>query len=236
MLSVTEYLKPNPYPGRGIILGLTPSGDAAVVAYFLLGRSENSRNRVFVEENSNLKTHAHDITKLTDPSLIIYTALRVLDNRVIVTNGDHTDTIYETLHQGGSFEQVMNSRCYEPDSPHFTPRISGLLSIESKRAQYKLSILKKGNGDDCLRFLYNYLEPQPGEGHILHTYMGDNHPLPCFSGEPVCLITNDDIDGFTNELWEALDERNRVALHVRYINLAEFSKMKTRTLSRFITS
>lgn len=233
MLSITDYLKPNPYPGRGIMLGLTPNGSEAVLAYFIMGRSENSRNRVFEEQNFTLKTQAHDPAKLADPTLVIYTALRLFENRVIVTNGDQTDTIYEALRQGASFEQALHSRCYEPDAPHFTPRISGLITVEDGRLQYKLSILKKGNGDDCQRFFYDYAQPRSGEGHIIHTYMGDKNPLPCFSGEPPCLYTSNNIEYFTQELWETLDAENRVALHVRYIGLKEYPQSRSLTLSRF---
>ncbi|MCL1906235.1 MAG: IMP cyclohydrolase [Clostridiales bacterium] len=233
MLSAADYLKPNPYPGRGIMLGLTPDGTKAVLAYFIMGRSENSRNRVFAEEPLQLKTQAHDPAKLADPSLVIYTALKVLENRVIVTNGDQTDTIYEALRGGNSFEQALQSRCYEPDSPHFTPRISGLMTIEEGRLKYKLSILKKGGKDDCRRFFFDYAEPRPGEGHIIHTYMGDGYPLPCFSGEPVSLTTRDGINDFTEELWEALDGDNRVALYVRYTDLTEYPRAQSKTIDRF---
>lgn len=233
MPSITDYLKPNPYPGRGIMLGLTPRGSEAVLVYFLLGRSENSRNRIFVEEDSTLKTQAHDPTKITDPTLVIYTALRVFENRIIITNGDHTDSIYNALSRGTSFRQALRSRCYEPDTPHFTPRVSGIITVETGLLHYKLSILKKGAGDDCQRFFYEYAEPRPGEGHLIHTYMGDGNPLPTFFGEPVCLPTNNDINGFANELWEALDAENRVALHVRYISLKEYPQMQTITYNRF---
>ena len=233
MLSITTYLSSNPYPGRGIMLGLTPDGSEAVLAYFLLGRSENSRNRIFVEEDSTLKTQAHDPTKITDPTLVIYTALRVFENRVIVTNGDHTDSIYTAFDRGASFRQALRSRCYEPDAPHFTPRISGIITVEEGHLQYKFGILKKGGGDDCQRFFYEYAEPRSGEGHLIHTYMGDGTPLPCFSGEPVCLPTNNDINGFANELWETLDADKRVALHVRYISLDKYPQTRSLTLDRF---
>jgi hypothetical protein len=199
-----------------------------------MGRSENSRNRVFVtDELGGLKTQAHDPAKLADPSLVIYTVLRMFENRVIVTNGDQTDTVYEAFCRGESFEQALHSRCYEPDAPHFTPRISGLMAVESGALAYKLSILKKGHSEDCLRFFYDYAQPQPGKGHIIHTYMGDGSPLPCFAGEPVALSVDNDIDAFTQELWAALDEENRVALHVRYIDLGNYPVMKSLTLDRF---
>jgi hypothetical protein len=215
------------------MLGLTPDGRQAVLVYFLTGRSENSRNRVFADEGPLLKTRAQDPAKLSDPTLVIYTALRVFENKIVVTNGDHTDSICEGFRRGGSFEQVMHSRCYEPDAPHFTPRISGLITVEESRLHYKFSILKKGNGADCQRFFYYYTEPRPGEGHLLHTYMGDGDPLPVFRGEPFCLPTGDDIDDFARELWASLDEENRVALHVRYISLGEYPRMRSLTLDRF---
>ena len=233
MQTITSYLKGNSYPGRGIILGLTPDGTKAVLAYFIMGRSENSRNRVFVDTGLELKTQAHDPAKLADPSLVIYTALRRFENRIIITNGDQTDTIYEAFCRGESFEQALHCRCYEPDSPHLTPRISGLVTVEAGALAYKLSILKKGAGEDCLRFFYDYAQPRPGQGHIIHTYMGDGNPLPCFSGEPPCLHTSGDVGAFTQELWAALDAENRVALHVRYIDLVNSPAMDSRNLDRF---
>jgi IMP cyclohydrolase len=217
------------------MLGLTPDGQRAVLVYFLMGRSENSRNRVFVDEGPILKTQAHDPDKMTDPTLVIYTALRLCDSRLIVTNGDHTDTLCEAFQRGGTFEQVMHSRCYEPDAPHFTPRISGIITIDDCHTQYKFSILKKGNGADCLRFFYHYMEPQPGEGHLLHTYLGNSNPLPIFRGEPICLQTSDDINEFAREFWAALNEENRVALHVRYISLKDFPSMQCLTMDRYNT-
>ena len=233
MLTTTDYLRENSYPGRGIFFGLTPEGSRAVLAYFIMGRSENSRNRIFAEKDLILKTQAHDPAQLTDPTLVIYTALRMYANHIIVSNGDQTDTIYETLRQGGSFQQALHSRCYEPDAPHFTPRISGLITILAGRLHYSLSILKKGAGDDCLRFFYDYATPRPGEGHIIHTYMGDGNPLPCFTGEPPLLPTSGNINDFAEELWAALDEENRVALHTRYIDLANYPLMQTITHDRF---
>jgi IMP cyclohydrolase len=234
MLTIIDYLHGNSYPGRGIFLGLTPDSKQAVLAYFIMGRSENSRNRVFVEEKFELKTQAHDPAKLSDPSLVIYTALRLFENRVIISNGDQTDAIYEAFSRGRSFEEALHNCSYEPDAPHFTPRISGLLAIEAGCLQYKLSILKKGIGEDCLRFFYDYAEPRAGEGHIIHTYMGAGHPLPCFAGEPPALSTNDDINAFSQELWAALDKKNRVAAHIRYIDItAEYPNAQWCTIDRF---
>jgi hypothetical protein len=233
MQTITNYLHGNSYPGRGIILGLTPDETRAVLAYFIMGRSENSRNRVFVDTDLELKTKAHDPAKLADPSLVIYTALRVFEDCVIVTNGDQTDTIYEALRRDESFEQALHNRIYEPDAPHFTPRISGLAIIDEGKLDYRLSILKKGSGENCLRFFYDYAQPRPGEGHIIHTYMGDGNPLPSFTGKPPCLHTSDDIDAFTQELWAALDAENRVALHVRYIDLDDYPTSQSRNLDRF---
>jgi len=233
LLTITDYLSGNPYPGRGIFLGLTPNGNQAVLAYFIMGRSENSRNRVFVLDGADLKTDAYDPAKLADPSLVIYTALRLFEDHFIVTNGDQTDTIYETMKHGGSFEHALYTRAYEPDAPHFTPRISGLITIADNHLQYKLSILKKGNGEDCQRFFYGYAEPRAGEGHIIHTYMGDGSPLPCFNGEPVCLNTDNDIEVFTQELWAALDKENRVALHVRYHDIKHSGSGQSCTVDRF---
>lgn len=232
MQSITDYLQPNPYPGRGIILGLTPDGKQAVLAYFIMGRSENSRNRVFVSKGIELRTKAHDPAKLADPSLVIYTALRQWGKHIIITNGDQTESIYEGFYQSNSFEESLRTRKYEPDAPNYTPRISGLLTIERGKLSYKLSILKKGAGEDCQRFFYEYDEPRPGQGHIIHTYLGDGSPLPSFCGEPVGLPTNNDIEAFTQELWAALDAENRVALHVRYIDLEEY-RGHSRTLDRF---
>lgn len=222
MLSIEQELKGNSYPGRGIIIGKTPDGKKAVTAYFIMGRSENSRNRIFVEEGQGIRTQAFDESKLTDPSLIIYAPVRVLGNKTIVTNGDQTDTIYEGMDRQLTFEQSLRSREFEPDAPNYTPRISGILHIENGNYNYAMSILKSDNGcpDSCQRFTFAYNNPAAGEGHFIHTYKCDGTPLPSFEGEPKRIAVTDDIDGFTNLLWESLNEDNKVSLFVRYIDIA----------------
>jgi len=193
-----------------------------VTAYFIMGRSENSRNRIFVEEGQGIRTQAFDESKLTDPSLIIYAPVRVLGNKTIVTNGDQTDTIYEGMDRQLTFEQSLRSREFEPDAPNYTPRISGILHIENGNYNYAMSILKSDNGcpDSCQRFTFAYNNPAAGEGHFIHTYKCDGTPLPSFEGEPKRIAVTDDIDGFTNLLWESLNEDNKVSLFVRYIDIA----------------
>ena len=222
MLSIEQELKGNAYPGLGIIIGKTPDGTKAVTAYFIMGRSENSRNRIFVEEGQGIRTQAFDESKLTDPSLIIYAPVRVLGNKTIVTNGDQTDTIYEGMDRQLTFEQSLRSREFEPDAPNYTPRISGILHIENGNYNYAMSILKSDNGcpDSCQRFTFAYNNPAAGEGHFIHTYKCDGTPLPSFEGEPKRIAVTDDIDGFTNLLWESLNEDNKVSLFVRYIDIA----------------
>lgn len=222
MLSIAEELKNNSYPGRGIIIGKSADGTKAVAAYFIMGRSENSRNRVFVEEGSGIRTQAFDPAKLTDPSLIIYAPVRVLGNKTIVTNGDQTDTIYEGMDKQLTFEQSLRCREFEPDGPNYTPRISGVMHIERNGYNYAMSILKSNNGcpDSCLRFTYAYENPAAGEGHFIHTYMQDGNPLPSFEGEPKLIAIPDSLDEFTNLLWENLNEDNKVSLFVRYIDIA----------------
>ena len=221
MLSIEQELKGNSYPGRGIIIGKTPDGKKAVTAYFIMGRSENSRNRIFVEDGQGIRTQAFDESKLTDPSLIIYAPVRVLGNKTIVTNGDQTDTIYEGMDRQLTFEQSLRSREFEPDAPNYTPRISGILHIENGNYNYAMSILKSDNGcpDSCQRFTFAYNNPAAGEGHFIHTYKCDGTPLPSFEGEPKRIAVTDDIDGFTNLLWESLNEDNKVSLFVRYIDI-----------------
>lgn len=222
MLSIAEELKNNSYPGRGIIIGKSADGTKAVAAYFIMGRSENSRNRVFVEEGSGIRTQAFDPAKLTDPSLIIYAPVRVLGNKTIVTNGDQTDTIYEGMDKQLTFEQSLRCREFEPDGPNYTPRISGVMHIERNGYNYAMSILKSNNGcpDSCLRFTYAYENPAAGEGHFIHTYMQDGNPLPSFEGEPKLIAIPDSLDEFTDLLWENLNEDNKVSLFVRYIDIA----------------
>lgn len=222
MRSIEKELQNNSYPGRGIIIGKSPNGKYAVTAYFIMGRSENSRNRIFVEEKDGIRTQAFDESKLVDPSLIIYAPVRVLGNKTIVTNGDQTDTIYELMNQQMTFEQSLRTREFEPDAPNYTPRISGIVKAEGGKMNYAMSILKSANGnpDCCERYTFSYLAPLAGEGRLIHTYMSDGNPLPSFEGEPVLVeIGNDDIDSFANKIWNALNEENKVSLFVRYIDI-----------------
>ena len=221
-ISLEQELKHNAYPGRGIIIGKSADGTKAVTAYFIMGRSENSRNRVFVEEGAGIRTQAFDPSKLTDPSLIIYAPVRVLGNRTIVTNGDQTDTIYEGMDKELTFEQSLRSREFEPDAPNYTPRISGIMHVEGGAYDYAMSILKSSNGnpDSCHRYTFAYENPANGEGHFIHTYMCDGNPLPSFEGEPKLVEIPDDMEAFTEMLWESLNEDNKVSLFVRYIDIA----------------
>ena len=221
MLSIEQELKSNAYPGRGIILGKSPDGKKAVAAYFIMGRSENSRNRVFVEEGEGIRTQAYDPSKLTDPSLIIYAPVRVLGNKTIVTNGDQTDTIYEGMDKQLTFEQSLRQREFEPDAPNYTPRISGIMHVENGTYNYAMSILKSSDGDPsgCNRYTFAYENPKAGEGHFIHTYMHDGDPLPSFEGEPKRIAVPDDIEEFTKLLWDSLNEENKVSLFVRYIDI-----------------
>ena len=209
MLSIEKELQGNSYPGRGIIIGKSADGTKAVTAYFIMGRSENSRNRVFVEEGEGIRTQAFDPSKLTDPSLIIYAPVRVLGNKTIVTNGDQTDTIYEGMDKQLTFEQSLRSREFEPDGPNYTPRISGVMHIENGTFNYAMSILKSNNGN-----------PAAGEGHFIHTYKCDGNPLPSFEGEPKLIAIPDDMDAFAGSLWNSLNADNKVSLFVRYIDIA----------------
>ncbi len=221
-VSAEKYLSVNPYPGRGIMLGKSADGKKAVIAYFIMGRSENSRNRIFVEEKDGIRTQAFDESKLVDPSLIIYAPVRVLGNKTIVTNGDQTDTIYELMNQQQTFEQSLRTREFEPDAPNYTPRISGIVKADNGKMNYAMSILKSANGnpDCCERYTFSYSAPLAGEGRLIHTYMSDGNPLPSFEGEPVLVeIGNDDIDSFANKIWNALNEENKVSLFVRYIDI-----------------
>ena len=199
-ISLEKELKENAYPGRGIIIGKTPDGTKAVFAYFIMGRSENSRNRIFVEEGDGIRTQAFDPSKLVDPSLIIYAPVRVLGNKTIVTNGDQTDTIYELMDKQQTFEQALRTREFEPDAPNYTPRISGILHIENGSYHYAMSILKSQNGnpDTCNRYTFAYHNPVAGEGHFIHTYRGDGTPLPSFEGEPKLVSILDDMDLFSD--------------------------------------
>ena len=223
-------LRDNTYPGRGIVLGKSADGQKAVIAYFIMGRSENSRNRIFVEEDGGLRTQAFDPAKLKDPSLVIYWPVRKFGAATIVTNGDQTDTIYEFLAAEKTFEEALRMRTFEPDPPILTPRISGLVH---KDGSYRLSILKSANGnaESTQRFFYEYPQPVAGEGHFIHTYLGDGNPVPSFEGEPELVRIEGDIDSFTSPMWENLNEANKVSLFVRFIDLADGSE-ETRVVNK----
>ena len=216
-LDLTALLRGNPYPGRGIVLGKTADGKQSVAVYFIMGRSANSRNRIFAEEPDGIRTEAADPAKMEDPSLIIYHPVRQMGRGLIVTNGDQTDTILEFLERGLPMEQALRTREFEPDGPNWTPRISGLLSPDGS---YKLSILKSADesGTRCLRQTFEY-PGQAGVGHFLHTYAGDGSPLPSFAGEPEQVAIGGDIDEFTDAVWNSLDEANRISLFVRFTDL-----------------
>ena len=220
MINLTEYLRSNPYPGRGILLGRSADNKSAVIAYFIMGRSVNSRNRVFEETADGIRTKAFDESKMTDPSLVIYHPVRRLDSGVtVVTNGDQTDTVRDALRSGRTFAAALRTRTYEPDGPNFTPRISGVVQPDGS---YALSILKSLDGDPscCCRYFYEYEAPRAGTGHFIHTYEGDGDPLPSFEGEPRRVsVTAPDAKALADELWPALNEDNKVSLFVRYIDL-----------------
>ncbi len=232
-ISLKNELSQNAYPGRGIVIGKSQDGTKAVTAYFIMGRSVNSRNRVFVEDGEGIRTQAFDPSKLSDPSLIIYAPVRVLGNKTIVTNGDQTDTIYEGMDKQLTFEQSLRCREFEPDSPNYTPRISGVMHIEGGKFNYAMSILKSNQGDpsSCNRFTFAYENPKAGEGRFIHTYMHDGNPLPSFEGEPKLVEINEDIDAFTETLWTSLNEDNKVSLFVRYIDIAT-GKYETRIINK----
>ena len=221
MTSLAEELGSTTYPGRGIVIGKSKNGKYAVTAYFIMGRSENSRNRIFVEDGEGIRTQAFDPSKLVDPSLIIYAPVRVLGNKTIVTNGDQTDTIYEGMDRQLTFEQSLRSREFEPDAPNYTPRISGIMHIENGKYSYAMSILKSNNGnpDSCNRYTFAYENCVAGEGHFIHTYKCDGNPLPSFEGEPKLIAIPDDMDTFADTLWNSLNADNKVSLFVRYIDI-----------------
>ena len=233
MLSIEKELMGNSYPGGGIIIGKSADGSKAVTAYFIMGRSVNSRNRIFVEEGEGIRTQAFDPAKLTDPSLVIYAPVRVLGNKTIVTNGDQTDTIYDGMKGGLTFEQSLRSREFEPDGPNYTPRISGVMEMESGKYGYSMSILKSNNGnpDGCNRYTYSYENPAAGEGHFIHTYMHDGNPLPSFEGEPKLVEVKGDIEELTRQIWESLNEENKVSLFVRFIDM-ETGVYETRIVNK----
>ncbi len=218
---LTTLLRDNPYPGRGIVLGRSADGAFAIAAYFIMGRSENSRNRVFVPTEDGIRTQAHDPAKMTDPSLIIYHPVRMAGRGLIVTNGDQTDTVRDYILSGRTFVEALKSRTFEPDDPNFTPRISGLLSPDGS---FQLSILKSADGNPacCCRCFYHYDAPLAGEGRFIHTYQGDGSPLPSFEGEPVRIALEDPSpDALADRVWTALNPDNKVSLFVRYIRLSD---------------
>ena len=237
MGNLEQDLRSNAYPGRGIVIGRSADGKKAVTAYFIMGRSENSRNRIFVTDGRGIRTQAFDPSKMKDPSLIIYAPVRVLGNKTIVTNGDQTDTIYEGMDRQLTFEQSLRSREFEPDAPNYTPRISGILHIENGTFNYAMSILKSNQGDpsSCLRYTFAYNNPKAGEGRFIHTYAGDGDPLPSYEGEPFSLEFDEaftaDIDTFGTRIWNALNEENKVSLFVRFIDI-ESGEEETRIINK----
>ncbi len=234
LLALSDILRENTYPGRGIVIGKSEDGSCAVIAYFIMGRSENSRNRVFAERDGGIITQAHDPSKMVDPSLIIYAPVRVLGSATIVTNGDQTDTVYDFIKAGRHFEDALRTRTFEPDAPNFTPRISGMVSLAGGDFSYKLSILKScgGNPDSVERFFYEYDRPVAGQGRFIHTYQCDGNPIPSFEGEPVPVAINGDIDAFAASLWADLNPDNKVALFVRGIVLST-GETQTRIINKY---
>lgn len=219
---IGELVKGNSYVGRGIVIGKSEDGEKAVVAYFIMGRSENSRNRVFVEKDGGIIIYPFDESKVEDPSLIIYSPIRRFENKLVATNGDQTDTVIEFLEKGKTFEEALDTRCFEPDGPNWTPRISGMITFLENDFSYKMNILKSADaeGTECNRFNYSY-KALNGLGHFIHTYVCDGNPIPTFQGEPERVDIPDDIDEFTDKIWNNLDEDNRISLYVRYINLKD---------------
>lgn len=225
-------LAPNTYPGRGIIIGKSADGKNAVTAYFIMGRSENSRNRVFTEKDGGVYTEPHDYSKVSDPSLIIYSAIRKFENKLIVTNGDQTDTIYDFIARGEDMRAALRTRDFEPDAPNFTPRISGVLTFENGDFTYEMSILKSADaeGSATNRYFYEY-NSIAGLGHFIHTYVCDGNPIPTFQGEPERVTVSSDIDEYTNAIWNSLNENNKISLYVRYVNL-ETGKEESRLINK----
>ena len=223
VVTLEKELNSLAYHGRGIVIGKSPDGKKAVIAYFIMGRSENSRNRVFVEDGEGIRTQAFDESKMSDPHLIMYAPVRVLGNKTIVTNGDQTDTIYELMDKQMTFEQALRTREFEDDKPNYTPRISGIVHLDNGEMNYAMSILKSADGDgsSCQRYTYAYSDPLNGKGKFIHTYKGDGNPLPSFEGEPKTVVIPDmDIDAFTAYVWENLNDDNKVSLFTRYIDIA----------------
>lgn len=232
-VSLANILGENPYPGRGIVIGRSEDGKKAVTAYFIMGRSVNSRNRVFVTEGEGIRTEAFDPSKLSDPSLIIYAPVRVLGDATIVTNGDQTDTVYDLMSQGKTFEEALRTREFEPDGPNYTPRISGIINVKDGKFDFAMSILKSDDGDPeyCLRNTFAYPGCPAGEGRFIHTYVTDGNPLPSFEGEPEKVEISGDIDAFADMMWNSLNEDNKVSLFVRYIDI-ETGKYDTRIINK----
>lgn len=222
--SMKDRIDGNPYVGRGIVIGKSSDGKKAATAYFIMGRSANSRNRVFTVKNGEVFTEPFDASKLEDPSLIIYAAIRKFENKLIVTNGDQTDTVYDGIVTGKSFSESLESREFEPDAPNFTPRISGMLTFGENDFKYEMSILKSldENGSDCARYTFSY-PSKAGLGHFIHTYVTDGNPIPTFQGEPERVAIPDSIDEFADEIWNYLDENNKISLYVRYTDLTDGS-------------
>lgn len=231
---LSDILRSDPYPGRGIVLGRSEDGKNGVIAYFIMGRSENSRNRVFIEDGEGIRTKAYDESKVKDPSLIIYAPVRVLNDLIIITNGDQTDTIYENMKKGMSFEESLRERTFEPDKPNYTPRISGVIRISKGQYDYSLSILKSDNGDPdrCLRYTFSYEDPGAGEGRFIHTYKENADPLPSFEGEPERVRISGDIDRFTGMIWDSLNEDNKISLFTRFIDI-ETGKYESRIINKW---
>lgn len=229
---ISDLVSNNTYPGRGIVIGKTEDGKKAAVAYFIMGRSENSRNRVFKEEEDAVLTEPFDFSKVEDPSLIIYSAIRKFENKLIVTNGDQTDTIYNFIKDGGCFKQALKTREFEPDAPNFTPRISGMLTFEKNDFRYQMSILKSADekGNACNRYFYEYA-PICGLGHFIHTYVCDGNPIPTFQGEPERVKIPNCIDEFTKTIWENLNDQNKISLYVRFVDL-ESGKVDNRMINK----
>ena len=221
------------YPGRGIVIGKSKDAKKAVIAYFIMGRSVNSRNRIFAVDGDGIRTEAFDPALLKDPSLVIYAPVRVLGNETIVTNGDQTDTIYDFIKDDKTFEEALRTREFEPDAPNFTPRISGIVKVKNEAMNYKLSILKSADGNpaECQRQFFEYPNPIAGEGHFIHTYANDGDPIPSFEGEPERVSIGNDIDSVTEEIWENLNEENKVSLFVRFIDLAS-GETETRIINK----
>jgi len=227
-----ELIKDNTYVGRGIVIGKTADGKKAATAYFIMGRSENSRNRVFVEKGDEVIIYPFDESKVEDPSLIIYSPIKVIDNKLIVTNGDQTDTIYDFIKDGKSFTSALKTREFEPDSPNFTPRISGMITFAEGDFTYKMSILKSADekGSACNRYTFDY-SPIAGLGHFIHTYNHDGNPIPTFTGEPERVEIPNDIDEFTQKIWNNLNEDNKISIYVRYVDL-ETGSVENRMINK----